>query len=166
VQAFRKGNNRLILFSDVDVLTWVEREIQGQQLILPYIVRAADRKTFREIHDEIRAAQLQDPSKTLGGGVKALQVLAAWLFPPVILGLELDRELDREKVSAGVEEELGNGDPLVGDVRRWGRLGHPFNDPIPLLDHGGRHRPEAGGHGRTDCRPGLPEPDGQLSITT
>ncbi len=82
VQAFRQGSKRLILFADVDVLTWVEREVAGQQQILPYIVRAANRKTFREIHHEIRAAQLQDVAKTVVGGAKAVQVLPAWLFRP------------------------------------------------------------------------------------
>jgi pyruvate/2-oxoglutarate dehydrogenase complex dihydrolipoamide acyltransferase (E2) component len=82
VHAFRKGSKRLILFGDVDVLTWIEREAAGQQFILPYIVRAANRKTFGEINHEIRAAQVQDPAKTQGGGAKALQALPAWLFRP------------------------------------------------------------------------------------
>jgi pyruvate/2-oxoglutarate dehydrogenase complex dihydrolipoamide acyltransferase (E2) component len=82
VHAFRQGSKRLILFADVDVLTWVEREVAGQQLIMPYIVRAANRKTFREIHHEIRAAQVQDLATAEVGGAKAVQVLPAWLFRP------------------------------------------------------------------------------------
>jgi pyruvate/2-oxoglutarate dehydrogenase complex dihydrolipoamide acyltransferase (E2) component len=46
VHAFRQGNRRLVLFADVDVLTWVEREVAGQPLIMPSIVRAANRKPF------------------------------------------------------------------------------------------------------------------------
>ena len=60
---FRKGRQHLILFGDVDVLTWIEREIAGQPQVLPCIVRAANRKTFREIRDEIRTAQVQDVAK-------------------------------------------------------------------------------------------------------
>jgi pyruvate/2-oxoglutarate dehydrogenase complex dihydrolipoamide acyltransferase (E2) component len=82
VHALRKGNQHLILFGDVDVLTWIEREIAGQPQVLPCIVRAANRKTFREIHDEIRAAQVQDVAKTEVGGAKASQLLPAWLFRP------------------------------------------------------------------------------------
>jgi pyruvate/2-oxoglutarate dehydrogenase complex dihydrolipoamide acyltransferase (E2) component len=82
VQAFRQGSKRLILFADVDVLTWVEREVAGQQLIMPSIIRAANRKTFREVHQEIRAAQVLDLATAEVGGARAVQVLPAWLFRP------------------------------------------------------------------------------------
>ena len=82
VHALRKGSHHLILFGDVDVLTWIEREIAGQPYVFPCIVRAANRKTFREIHDEIRAAQVQDVATIGVGGAKASQLLPAWLFRP------------------------------------------------------------------------------------
>jgi pyruvate/2-oxoglutarate dehydrogenase complex dihydrolipoamide acyltransferase (E2) component len=82
VQAFRLGRKRIIQFADVDVLTYIEREVAGQKQIMPYIVRAANRKTFREIHQEIRAAQVQDMAQAVVGGGKAVQVLPAWLFRP------------------------------------------------------------------------------------
>ncbi|HEX9313479.1 MAG TPA: 2-oxo acid dehydrogenase subunit E2, partial [Actinomycetota bacterium] len=37
---------------------------------------------FREIHDEIRAAQVQDVTKIDVGGAKESQLLPAWLFRP------------------------------------------------------------------------------------
>src|SRR5437773_612166 len=60
VQAFRKGRKQLILFEDVDVMIFIEREMNGQKQTIPYTVRATNRKTFREIHQEIRAAQGKD----------------------------------------------------------------------------------------------------------
>ena len=60
VQAFRKGRKRLILFDEVDVLTDIERDVAGLKFVVPHIVRAADHKTVREIHQEIRAAQRAD----------------------------------------------------------------------------------------------------------
>jgi pyruvate/2-oxoglutarate dehydrogenase complex dihydrolipoamide acyltransferase (E2) component len=57
VQAFRLGSKGLILFDEVDVLTDIERDVAGQKFVVPYIIRAANRKSFRELHDEIRAAQ-------------------------------------------------------------------------------------------------------------
>jgi pyruvate/2-oxoglutarate dehydrogenase complex dihydrolipoamide acyltransferase (E2) component len=60
VQAIRFGSKRLILFDEVDVYTPVERDVAGQKEIMPSIIRAANRKTCREIHQEIRAAQAQD----------------------------------------------------------------------------------------------------------
>ncbi|MGE5141535.1 MAG: 2-oxo acid dehydrogenase subunit E2 [Rudaea sp.] len=55
VQAYRSGGNRLVVFDDVDVVTMIETKVD--KVALPHVIRAADRKTFREIHDEIRAVQ-------------------------------------------------------------------------------------------------------------
>jgi len=81
VQALRWGSSRVILFADVDVLTWVEREVGGQQIILPYIFRSANQKTLDQIHREMRTAQVQELSKAVDGGAKALQRFPAWLYP-------------------------------------------------------------------------------------
>lgn len=59
VQASRKRNKCLILFDDVDVLTYIDRG--GAPM--PYIIRSANHKTVREIHQEIRAAQVEDVAK-------------------------------------------------------------------------------------------------------
>ncbi|HEX4921951.1 MAG TPA: 2-oxo acid dehydrogenase subunit E2 [Candidatus Bathyarchaeia archaeon] len=81
VQAYRKGRNRLILFEDVNVNTQIERELDGQKSAIPYTVRAANRKTFREIHHEIRAAQVQDVAQAVEGmGFKAFPFLPTFLF--------------------------------------------------------------------------------------
>jgi len=57
VQAYRKGRNQLVLFQDVDISIMVEHEVEGQMIPLSYVVRAANRKTAREIHQEIRVFQ-------------------------------------------------------------------------------------------------------------
>jgi hypothetical protein len=77
VQAIRFGSKRLILFDEVDVLTDIEREVVGQKFVVPYIVRAANRKTFRELHGEIRAAQRAD--------VKNVLKRFPFLFLPTVL---------------------------------------------------------------------------------
>lgn len=81
VQAYRKGKKQLILFEDVDVNTQIERDMSGQKTAIPYTVRAANRKTFREIHHEIRAAQMQGVAQAAEGmGFKAFQFLPTFLF--------------------------------------------------------------------------------------
>jgi pyruvate/2-oxoglutarate dehydrogenase complex dihydrolipoamide acyltransferase (E2) component len=77
VQAFRQGGKRLILFEEVDVLTDIERDVAGQKFVVPHIVRAANRKTFRELHDEIRAARRADVKNVL----KRFRLL---FLPPVL----------------------------------------------------------------------------------
>jgi pyruvate/2-oxoglutarate dehydrogenase complex dihydrolipoamide acyltransferase (E2) component len=76
VQAFRKGSRRLIVFEDVDVGIPIERDMAGIWPAIPYTVRAANRKTFREIHQEIRAAQAQDVIPAY----KAFLFLPTWFF--------------------------------------------------------------------------------------
>ena len=67
MQAYRKGSKHLVLFEDVDVYIPIERNVAGQKEIMPSIIRAANRKTLREIHQEIRAAQTQDVAKAWDG---------------------------------------------------------------------------------------------------
>lgn len=61
VQAYRDWRNRLIIFDEVDAVVVVESEING--VAMPHIIRAANRKTFRQIHDEIRNLQTRPVSK-------------------------------------------------------------------------------------------------------
>jgi pyruvate/2-oxoglutarate dehydrogenase complex dihydrolipoamide acyltransferase (E2) component len=58
IQAFRQGRKRLILFEDVDINTRIERDMNGRKYVIPHIICAANRKTFRAVHDEIRAVQV------------------------------------------------------------------------------------------------------------
>lgn len=58
MQASRKGARHLIFFDDVDVCTNIEHASdQAGKQATPHVVRAANRKTLREIHRDIRAAQ-------------------------------------------------------------------------------------------------------------
>ena len=69
VQAYRDWRNRLIVFDDVDVNTMIEIEMPGRKMVLPHFVRAANKRTLREIHDEIRTVQTQ-PKTTREFGVR------------------------------------------------------------------------------------------------
>jgi pyruvate/2-oxoglutarate dehydrogenase complex dihydrolipoamide acyltransferase (E2) component len=60
VQAYRQGGKRLVLFEDVDIYTVIEHDVAGEKYIVPHVIRAANRKTLHELHDEIRAAQAAD----------------------------------------------------------------------------------------------------------
>lgn len=60
VQAYRGWRRRLIVFDDVDVVTLIE--IERDSVAVPHVIRAAQRKSLREIHDEIRAIQTRTKS--------------------------------------------------------------------------------------------------------
>lgn len=59
MQAYRTWREKLVLFHDVDVNTMFEVEVGGRKIIRPHILRAVNRKTLREIHEELRAFQAE-----------------------------------------------------------------------------------------------------------
>jgi pyruvate/2-oxoglutarate dehydrogenase complex dihydrolipoamide acyltransferase (E2) component len=60
MHAYRR-RHQLILFDDVDVNTQIEVTTEGQKIVKPLLVRAANRKSTEELTKEIRAAQRPDP---------------------------------------------------------------------------------------------------------
>lgn len=70
VHAYRNWRSQLIVFKDVDITSLIEVEAEGHKFPLAHIFRATNRRTVREIHDEIRSIQ-HDPAafqKSPGGG--------------------------------------------------------------------------------------------------
>ncbi|WP_440008495.1 2-oxo acid dehydrogenase subunit E2 [Halomicrococcus sp. SG-WS-1] len=57
INAYRDWRGRIHVFDDVDVNVLVETTIQGEQLGVPHVIRATNRRSLRSIHDEIRTAQ-------------------------------------------------------------------------------------------------------------
>lgn len=54
VQRYRDWRGRIHEFEDVDVNVLVEREIDGERIGIPHVIRQANQRTTRSIHDEIR----------------------------------------------------------------------------------------------------------------
>lgn len=67
VNAVRKGGKQLAIFDDVDVDLAIERDLEGRKQPIGYSVRGANKKPFREIHREIRAAQMAAVERTWEG---------------------------------------------------------------------------------------------------
>jgi pyruvate/2-oxoglutarate dehydrogenase complex dihydrolipoamide acyltransferase (E2) component len=61
VHAYRKGGSQLVLFDDVDVNIAIEREVNGEKVPLTYIIRAANKKEYHRINQEIQKAQAKIP---------------------------------------------------------------------------------------------------------
>ena len=64
VHAQRNWRNQLIIFDDVDINTMIEVELGNRKVPMPHIIKAANRKTFWEISEEIRATQAKPASST------------------------------------------------------------------------------------------------------
>lgn len=122
VQAMRKGRKRLVIFEDVDVWTPMERDTGGQKRLMAHIVRAANRKSFRAIHDEIRATQAADVKHARKGPLALPVGLAG---PYMRLFWRLGRALPRfQKRNAGTVGLTAVG--MFAEGAGWG-----IPPPIP-----------------------------------
>jgi len=67
VHALRGWRGRLVIYDDVDIATMIEIEADGRKTPAGRVIRAANHKTLRQIHDEIRGVQVaQDKSDEAG----------------------------------------------------------------------------------------------------
>jgi len=57
VQAYLKGRKQFVMFDDVSVALTVERKIGERGALMGHVIWSANRKTYREIHQEIRSVQ-------------------------------------------------------------------------------------------------------------
>ena len=69
IHACRDWLGRLAVFHDVNVNTMISAEIDGNLTVIPLIIRAADKKSVKQVSDEIRAAQ--ESHKSGRGGPEA-----------------------------------------------------------------------------------------------
>lgn len=76
---------KLYMFDTVNVATMVERELHGDKTVAGLNIRGAERKSLRQIHDEIRAAQTRKIEKV--GQLEGMRWLAwtpAWLLRLIV----------------------------------------------------------------------------------
>jgi pyruvate/2-oxoglutarate dehydrogenase complex dihydrolipoamide acyltransferase (E2) component len=57
IQAYLKGRRQKVLFDDVNVGMMIERKVGAGRALMGHVLRAANHKSYRAIHDEIRAVQ-------------------------------------------------------------------------------------------------------------
>ncbi len=104
IQAMRRGRRGLILFDDVDISVVVERSVghsdnSSETLPVPYVVRRANKKTVKEINDEIRAAQkelLEAGEVQLGARRNVYLTKAFTLMPRFVRNLLVWRRLTKD----------------------------------------------------------------------
>lgn len=100
VQACRKGRKQLVVFDDVNVGIMVERKIGERRVLMGEVIRRANHKTYREIHEEIRSAQSSLPP--------ASGRAAAWFQSALLLPWPLSR------LSGAVLRTVLRRDPAIG----------------------------------------------------
>jgi len=83
VQAYRKGKKQLVIFDDVDVGFMIEMQKGDKRVLTGHVIRAANHKTYQEIHQEIRTVQSTQ--------VPASAESAAWLRNAILLPWPLSK---------------------------------------------------------------------------
>ncbi len=88
IQARRKGDKHLLLFDDVNVGMMIEHKAGDKTALMGHVVRAANRKSYREIHDEIRKAQ-SEPAPAGRGMPNWFRsiMLLPWPLSRLVIGL-------------------------------------------------------------------------------
>jgi hypothetical protein len=87
VQTYMKGHKQLAIFDDVDVGLMIERQVGASRELTGYVVRGANRKTYLEIHQEIRSAQSTSPSDGEMPAWFRTAMLLPWPFSRMVSAL-------------------------------------------------------------------------------
>jgi hypothetical protein len=77
VQTYLKARKQVVTFDDVDVGVMVEGQVGDKRALMGHVIHAANRKTFREIHDEIRRVQSEPvpPGRGMPGWFRTAMLL-------------------------------------------------------------------------------------------
>jgi pyruvate/2-oxoglutarate dehydrogenase complex dihydrolipoamide acyltransferase (E2) component len=123
IQARRKGERHLAMWDDVDVGLMVERPVGEKRALMGHVVRAANRKTYREIHDEIRKVQSEPvpPGRGMPKWFRSI-MLAPWPFSRLVIALlRLNARHDPAiPVSMGGTVEITSVGLFGGGHSGWG----------------------------------------------
>lgn len=82
INTLRKRRNKFYIFDDVDVLTNIERTIDGVKKPTNYTVRKAHEKSLQQIHQEIRTAQTRKKVELSSSGKNAKRFLRLFTNAP------------------------------------------------------------------------------------
>lgn len=79
VHAMHNWRGDLVIFDDVDIGTLIERETDGKTYPLAHVLRSVNKKSLREIHDEIRQVQAKPGSDEEASSLNALVKLPRFI---------------------------------------------------------------------------------------
>jgi len=79
VHAYRDWRNRLIIYRDINITSMFEVDVDGKKVPIPHVFRATNHKSFRQIHDELRAVQNKPHASQESG------FMSWFLYLPAIL---------------------------------------------------------------------------------
>jgi pyruvate/2-oxoglutarate dehydrogenase complex dihydrolipoamide acyltransferase (E2) component len=82
MHAMRNWRGQLVLYDEVDVSTMIEVEIEGRKIPVAHILRAVNKRTYREINDEIQTAQAVGGRSEIGTFLRKFAYLPRFIRAP------------------------------------------------------------------------------------
>jgi pyruvate/2-oxoglutarate dehydrogenase complex dihydrolipoamide acyltransferase (E2) component len=88
IQAHRKGDKHQILFDDVNVGLMIDRKVGEKTTLMGHVINGANRKSFREIHEEIRRVQSEPvpPGRGMPNWFRSI-MLFPWPLSKLVIAL-------------------------------------------------------------------------------
>jgi pyruvate/2-oxoglutarate dehydrogenase complex dihydrolipoamide acyltransferase (E2) component len=90
LHAYRNWRGDLLIFEDVNITTMIEADLGGRRVPVPYVLKAVNKKSYLELHQEIRTVQTM-PRESQGAQFMRWFLLLPWfirrLFYGVVLGV-------------------------------------------------------------------------------
>lgn len=116
VQAYKNWRGQLVLFDEVDIGILVEREHDGRKFPVAHLVRAANRKTVRAMHEEIRAAQAKPMSGKEVKQVRAITSVPSFVRQIFLWGISKNPHLLKQNMGTVGLTAIG----MFGNRGGWG----------------------------------------------
>jgi len=144
VHSMMMGKDKIIKFDDVDISIVVEKTINGLKSPMPLVIRKTNKKTVKQINDEIRVAQSEEVSgATVLGEHDIKKKVEYYLSLPKFIR----RFLIKRRLKDPIKVKQLMGTIIVTSVGMFGNL-HGW--PIPTTNH-----PLAFGVGGITKKPGV-----------
>ncbi len=124
IHGIRSGKGKAVIYEDVDVSIMVERELKGEKVPLPFIIRRANRKNSTEISREIEAAKSQniagEEDYVLGDSKNRLLMKLYYLLPGFLRSLSWkiilrNPALLKDQMGTVMITSVG----MIGELRGW-----------------------------------------------
>lgn len=122
VQAYRDWRNRLVVFDDVDVNAMVEGDAgDGEKVVMALFIRAANKKTLRQIHEDIRAFQKQETTRSFFKVMRLLMALPGPVRRAFYASVSRSPHMHKKGLGTVAMSSVGMfGGPGRGSVGGWG----------------------------------------------
>lgn len=122
MHAYRDWRNRLIIFDEADINTLFEVTVDGKKTIRPHILRGVNKKSFQDLHQEIRAFQQEHKSSRESKFIDRFVMLPGFIRRFFLWILFKDPQLIKQYYGTVLVTSIG----MFGEGGFWG---------IPVPNH-------------------------------